>query len=358
MNTFFRRSINEYQKQISLKESFAIQTGRLRETLESVNWTKFEEPPTNRRVLRRHLRLLLLSPLVEIAWADGRVTRRESDAILQVTEAYGLVDDEAGCCELLDKLTARPVPPIVGRMWQDFRGFLENLSEAEREELKFCLDVQARFVAEQSSDNFVAFLRGERVSEREREFLQIVSEQLENACAAAKLLEEKRAATLEAERKANEMRELTVSADNYYGAADLNETLDDYSKLIPLVPLVKTAWAEGRVTKRERHLIFEAANRFGIAPGTPAHRRLADWLELHPTNEFYDSALDILRGRWQKLDADEKNRRRFELLDDCTRIAEASGGASRFPSGGAKICDEEIVAVKRIASRLNGAAAV
>ena len=351
MNTFFRRSINEYQKQISLKESFAIQTGRLRETLESVNWTKFEEPPTNRRLLRRHLRLLLLSPLLEIAWADGRVTCREYDVILQVAETYGLVKDDSGYFELLKRLTARPMPPVVGRMWQDFHRFFESLSESDREQVKFCLNVQAQFVAEQSSDNLIAFLRGERVSKTEQEHLQIISGQLENACAAAKSLEEKRAATLAAERKANEMRELTV-------AADLNETLDDYSKLIPLIPLVKTAWAEGRVTKRERHLIFEAANRFGIAPGTAAHRRLAEWLELHPTDEFYDSALDLLRGRWQKLDPDEKNRRRFELLDDCTRIAEASGGASRFPSGGAKICDEEILAVKHIASRLNGAATV
>lgn len=357
MNTFFRRSINEYQKQISLKESFAIQTGRLKQTLESVNWTKFEEPPTNRRLLRRRLRLLLLSPLVEIAWADGRVTRRESDAILQVAEAYGLVDDEAGCCELLDKLTARPVPPIVGRMWQDFRGFLENLSEAEREELKFCLDVQARFVAEQSSDNFVAFLRGERVSEREREFLQILSEQVENACTAAKSLEEKRAATLEAERKENEMRELTVSADNYY-AADLNETRDDYSKLIPLVPLVKTAWAEGRITKRERELIFEAAKNMGIQPESGSYRRLSDWFELHPTDEFYDESLRRLRGEFEKLPEEERTLRRLDVLSDCVNVAEASGGTRRYPAGGAKICDEEFFVVKHIAGKLSGAAPV
>ncbi len=357
MNTFFRRSINEYQKQISLKESFAIQTGRLKETLESVNWTKFEEPPTNRRVLRRHLRLLLLSPLVEIAWADGRVTRRESDAILQVAETYGLVDDETGYCELLDKLTARPMPPIVGRMWEDFRRFVENLSEAEREELKFCLDVQARFVAEQSSDNFVAFLRGERVSERERECLQIVSEQLENACAAAKSLEEQKAARA-AERKANEMREITVAAGNYYDETNFTETPDDYSKLIPLVPLVKTAWAEGRVTRRERELIFEAAKNMGIEPESHSYRRLSEWFELHPTEEFYDESLRRLHGEIEKLPEEERTLRRLDVLSDCVNVAEASGGTRRFPAGGAKICPEEIAVVKRIASRLNGAATV
>lgn len=87
MNMFYRRSINEYQRQIGLKESFAIQTERLQSTLESINWTKFGEPPTSRREFRRRLKLLLLSPLVEIARADGCVSRRESDAILQVAAA-------------------------------------------------------------------------------------------------------------------------------------------------------------------------------------------------------------------------------------------------------------------------------
>jgi len=355
MNRFFGRGINEYHRQISLKDSFGLQTKRLKTILETSDSKNPVAPPTENDH-RRCRSLLLLAPLVEIAWADGRVTRRESEAILEAAASYGLVDDQTNYNKLLTKLTSRPMPQVVEQMWQDFRYFFENLSEPERREVKFCLKVQAQFVAEQSSDNLLAFLRGERVSKQEQEFLQIISDQMENAHAAAKSLEAVRKATRAAERKANEMSEITVAADNYSGTADLNETLDDYSKLIPLLPLVKTAWAEGRVTKRERHLIFEAADRFGIAPGTSAHRRLAGWLELNPTDEFYDSALDILRGRWQKLDADEINLLRVELLDDCTRIAEASGGASRYPSGGVKICDEEIAAVKRIAKNLTVAA--
>lgn len=358
MNTFFRRSINEYQRQIGLKESFAIQTEHLQDTLESIKWTNFEEPPTNRRALRRRANLLMLFLLVEIAWADGRVSRRESDAIIQIAKAYGLTDDEAGYCELLVNLTSRPFPDMVGRMWQDFRNLLEKLPELDRESVAYCLTVQTQFVAEQSSDNLLAFLRGERVSQREKETLQIVAEQLKNALAWAKLNENKRSAVLAAERAANESREVVPApADDYFSETELEATLDDYGKLIPLVPLVKTAWAEGRVTKRERHLIFETAARMGVKPGTAAHTRLAEWLELHPTAEFYDHALDILSLRWQSLDADEKSRRRFDLISDCTRIAEASGGAKDFPSGGAKICDEEIAVVKHIARKLDPTAA-
>ena len=357
MDAFSRRSIDEYRRQINLKDSFALQTERLKTILESSDW-KSPTAPTAENGGWRCRALLLIAPLVEIAWADGRVTRRESDAILQAAETYGLIDDQSGYCELLDNLTSRPSPQARGRMWQEFRGFIESLSESEREDLKFCLSVQTQFVAEQSSNNLINFLRGERVCKTETEHLQIISEQLESACAAAKSLDEKRRVVREAENAEREISYITAAADYYYGKADLNETFDDYSKLIPLVPLVKTAWAEGRVTRRERHLVFEAAKRLGIKPGTAVHARLAEWLELHPTDEFYDSALEILRHRWQKLSPEEKARRKFELLNDCTRIAEASGGAKHSPSGGAKICNEEIVAVKRIARKLNAAATV
>ena len=355
MNTFFRRGISEYQRQIGLKESFAIQTRRLRETIESGGWKDYDDLPTGECCrLRRHLKLLLLFPLIEIAWADGRVTRSEFDAIIEVAKYYGFFKDDADYCELLERLMFRPTPQTVEQMWQDFHRLFENLTEFDRQNIAFCLNVQARFVAEQSSDNLISFLRGERVCQNEQEVLQTVNRQLENALTAAKAFEENQNDVLATEETVNETWQTNAPvADFYFDESELEATLEDYGKLVPLVPLVKTAWAEGRVTKRERHLIFEAARRMGIKPDTAAHRRLAEWLELHPTDEFYDSALGFLQQRWQTLDADEKSQRKFDLLSDCARIAEASGGGKNFPSGGARICDEEIAVVKQIARKLN-----
>ena len=358
MNTFFRRGIKEYQRQIGLKESFAIQTGRLQTALESGDLTGSAALSVDRDESLRRIKQLLLFPLIEIAWADGCVRRREADAILQVAEAYGLVKDDAGYCELLVKLTSRPIPPAVERMWQDFRDLFENLPEFERQNIVFCLAVQAQFVAEHSSDNLLAFLRGERVCQDEKEALLIFARQLENLPSAAKSLEEKRTAVLLNEEEANAVQLSSASlAANDFGECELEATLDDYGKLLPLVPLVQTAWAEGRITRRERHLVFEAAARQGIQPDTTAHLRLSEWLVLEPTGEFYDSALNVLQQRWKPLDADEKSRRRFDLLSDCTRIAEASGGGSSFPSGGVRICNEEIAIIKHIAQKLNLAVA-
>ena len=96
----------------------------------------------------------------------------------------------------------------------------------------------------------------------------------------------------------------------------------------------------------------------GIEPGSRSYRRLSDWFELHPTDEFYDDSLRRLRGEFEKLPEEERTLRRLDLLSDCVNVAEASGGTSRFPAGGARICPEEIAAVKHIARRLNVAATV
>jgi hypothetical protein len=357
MNMFYRRSINEYRRQISLKESFAIQTERLRETLDSAEENDFAGLFADRSELSQHLRLLLLSPLVEIAWADGRVTRGESNAIFEVAEGYGLFQDDAQYCELLENLTSRPAPQTVGQMWQDFNRLFEYLPETEREDIAFCLKVQARFVAEQSSDNLVSFLRGERICRNEQEALQIVEQQLENALSAAKAIEEKRnAVVLGSEAQSSEKHEIAPpAATDYFGETEQQTavTLEDYGALNPLVPLVKTAWAEGRITKRERYLIFEAAALAGVNPGTAARRRLEEWLELHPTPEFYVESLERLNAEWQNLPEEERMLRRLHLLSDYVNIVEASGGTNRYPAGGAHVCDEEIEATKRISRKLN-----
>jgi uncharacterized tellurite resistance protein B-like protein len=361
MNMFYRRSINEYRRQISLKESFAIQTERLRETLDFAEQSDFYGQFTDRSELSRHLRLLFLSPLIEIAWADGRVTRGESNAIFEVAEAYGLFKDDAQYCKLVENLTSRPVPQTVGRMWQDFYRLFEYLSEFAREDIAFCLNVQARFVAEQSSDNLVSFLRGERICASEQEALQIVKQQLEGAMAAAKAIEEKRnAVVLRSEAQLSETREIAApAAADYFGEFEQQTAMfEDYGVLVPLVPLIKTAWAEGRVTRRERHLLFEAAERMGVKPGTAARQRLEEWLDLHPTEEFYIEALERLNADWQNLPEDERVLRRLDLLSDCVNIAEASGGTNRYPAGGARVCDEEFEAIKRISRKLNAPSAL
>jgi len=360
MNTFFRRSFIEYKRQKDLKKANARQTKRVKSILTKTNQTSGGESFDRDELHRRAL--LLLMPLVEVAWADGRVSRREMDAIVETADAYTLVDGSAGYRELIERLLSRPAPSAVGRMWQDFHRFMENLPFYERQTVTFGLLAQAQFVAEQSSDSVIAFLRGERVNKNEQEALRIVAEQLAKAKQAAEEIDMQKAAAKSIEREKYFASAWESSADGTNGFGKLQplpiSAAEDFDKLIPLVPLVKTAWAEGRVTKRERELIFEAAKNMGIQPESGSYRRLSEWLELHPTDEFYDESLRQLRGEFEKLPEEERTLRRLDVLSDCVNVAEASGGTRHFPAGGAKICPEEIAVVKHIASRLNGAAAV
>jgi uncharacterized membrane protein YebE (DUF533 family) len=354
MNAIFRRGFNEYKRQTEIKKSFVRQTERLQAILKSADKSNTGKSSDRNEFCERSL--LLLMPLVEIAWADGRVTRRETDAILRAADAYGLVKSEAGYRELMERLLSRPAPPTVGQMWQDFRYFLENLPERARQTIIFGLLAQAEFVAEQRSDSVIAFLRGEKFSQSEQEALRLVADRLEKAKEAAEEADIQKAVAVSIEKEEQLMKYEAFSANGSFRKNEL-ATLDDYGKLIPLVPLVKTAWAEGRITKRERRLIFEAAARMGIEPDTANHKRLSDWLELRPTEELYGESLERLNADWGNLPEEEKVLRRLDLLSDCVNIAEASGGAKNFPSGGVRICDEEFAAVKRIAQKLNAPSA-
>src|SRR3954451_13052846 len=48
--------------------------------------------------------------------------------------------------------------------------------------------------------------------------------------------------------------------------------------LLPLVPAVQMAWVQGGVTAAERDLIVHLARSRGIEAGSPADRKLAEWL--------------------------------------------------------------------------------
>jgi hypothetical protein len=291
------------------------------------------------------------------------------ESVIRAAEILGLVDDADNYNKLIEQFVVRPSPSAVGRMWQDFHYFMESLTLPERRIIESALLSQAEFIAEQSPDSVIGFLRGERICQAEREALQIVADQLEKARTAAEEIDrdDLSAASTGAEKEIFQVGTEPVLAEskagNRIGCFAENQPQmrieadggDEFDKLIPLVPLVKVAWAEGRITRRERELILAAAKNLGIQPGSVCYQRLSDWFELHPTDEFYAESLERLRGELEKLPEDERVLRRLDLLSDCINVAAVSGGTSRYPAGGAKICDEESAAVKQIAGRLNGA---
>jgi hypothetical protein len=119
-------------------------------------------------------------------------------------------------------------------------------------------------------------------------------------------------------------------------------------RLMPIVPLVQVAWAEGGVTAKERNLLLEIAEGRGIAPDTPAYQQLLDWLEREPPQEFYDNTLRGLRILIHAIPDDLRKASRESLVEYCAQIAEVSGGILGF----GKVSEEERSLIARIATEI------
>ena len=131
---------------------------------------------------------------------------------------------------------------------------------------------------------------------------------------------------------------------------DLGVTLDTGAAFL-LLPLVQIAWAEGRVTDREREAVLRVAGERGVEPGTPAHDRLAAWLENRPADRFFDTAVETLKAGLAALPPDERAERARHIVDACRQVAGASGGLSKL-LGGSSVSDEEESVLDAIAATL------
>ncbi len=154
-------------------------------------------------------------------------------------------------------------------------------------------------------------------------------------------------AALEEDRR--QMAEMTGVADE-----EVLQVLQElgYSaeivSLMPIVPLVQVAWAEGGVSPKERESILEIAAARGINPGTPAYQKLTGWLDQEPPREFYDNTLRALRYLTEAVPADMREQSRQSLVEYCTQIAEVSGGILGF----GKVSESERQLIARIATEI------
>ena len=95
--------------------------------------------------------------------------------------------------------------------------------------------------------------------------------------------------------------------------------------LLPLVPLVQVAWAEGGVTEAERAQILKLARSRGIAEGSAADRQLAGWLDQRPADSVFTQATRLIRAMLDSSPA-AAGMTADDLVRYCESIAEASGG--------------------------------
>jgi DNA-binding phage protein len=162
---------------------------------------------------------------------------------------------------------------------------------------------------------------------------------------------EKMRQTAAAERATNELRSKTGLSDPELlkSLQDLGFTPDTIG-VLPLVPIVQIAWAEGGVSAAERDLIVKFARERGIAAGTPADALLQAWMARKPSDAVFAHAARLVRAM---LDAgasggDAASWSADDLIKYAENIAAASGGV--FGLG--KISSEERATLAQITAAL------
>lgn len=120
--------------------------------------------------------------------------------------------------------------------------------------------------------------------------------------------------------------------------------------LLPLVPIIQVAWAEGSVTDAERALIVKFARERGIEPGSAAEEQLAAWLAERPSDDVFARATRLIRAMLDAPPGDRPALGVADLMRHCEAIAAASGGVLGF----GKISSEERALLAQIEAALKG----
>jgi hypothetical protein len=118
--------------------------------------------------------------------------------------------------------------------------------------------------------------------------------------------------------------------------------------LLPMVPIIQMAWAEGGVSDEERALIIQFARERGIQSGSVADQQLSLWLRERPGEDVFARATRLIRALLDHPDGQGQTLRLEDLIHRCEEIAAASGGILGF----GKISGEERALLGRIQSAL------
>lgn len=121
----------------------------------------------------------------------------------------------------------------------------------------------------------------------------------------------------------------------------------DTVSLLPLVPIVQVAWAEGGISPAERTLLLELARGRGIEAGSAADHKLADWLDRQPSADVFARATRLISAMLAS-DAPPRDLSAEDLVKHCERIAAASGGIL----GIGRVSAEERAILEQIATQL------
>jgi hypothetical protein len=127
----------------------------------------------------------------------------------------------------------------------------------------------------------------------------------------------------------------------------------DTVSVLPLVPIIQMAWAEGGITSAERQLLVTLARQREIAAGSPADTLLSEWMASKPSEAVFARATRLIRAMLDAGGPDSEAAGHWtadEVIQYSESIAAASGGI--FGLG--KISADEREVLANIAETLKG----
>ena len=119
-----------------------------------------------------------------------------------------------------------------------------------------------------------------------------------------------------------------------------------------LAPLVQVAWAEGKVTDRERETIQRLAAGRGVEDGSPAQAQLLEWLRVRPADVLFETAIEAIKSGLSALPPDEREARITRIVQACREVSEASGGIAKALGVGSGVSTEEKSVLEAVTAAL------
>ena len=122
----------------------------------------------------------------------------------------------------------------------------------------------------------------------------------------------------------------------------------DTCALLPLIPVLRVAWADSGVNTAERTAIVNLARARGIQPGSAADHQLTFWLDHPPSQETFAKATRLIAAMIEQPGSAPSDLSADELIRQCDAIAHASGGLFGIGS----VSADERHALQQIATQL------
>jgi hypothetical protein len=164
------------------------------------------------------------------------------------------------------------------------------------------------------------------------------------------LIEKMRAAAA-ADRSKSEMSAKTGLSDPaLLSELDALGFTPETISVLPLVPVVQMAWAEGGITPAERALLIKLARGRGIAEGSPADQQLSDWMAQQPSADVFARATRLIRAMLDAGSSDAETLSADDIIKYSENIAAASGGI--FGIGIRRISPDERATLAQIVAAL------